>query len=158
VFRTIDDQGVFFIPDQRRGLTAYIGVEEPVSVFCNFALPITITPLDLQILFKPNGRLGWLAKGADLPIYVYDRFTVDFCGGELTDDRIVATGTVRLTIADRNFELPDPNVEPTYGYNATGVLTYKHGGVGRVSGSVRWQVTGAQGVRAVSHLHLTPAR
>ena len=33
VFRGIDEFGVFFIPDDRAGLTAYIGVEEPVSVF-----------------------------------------------------------------------------------------------------------------------------
>lgn len=155
VFRGIDEFGVFFIPDDRTGLTAYIGVEEPVSVFCNFALPITITPMELQGLLKPTGELGWHTKGDALPIYIYELSTVDFCGGALTDDRIIATGTVRLSFVDRDFELPDPNVEPSYGYNATGTVTYLSGGTGRVSGTVRWKTTGAPGARAVSHLHVT---
>ena len=155
VFRTTDDLGVFFIPDAKAGLTAYIGVEEPMSVFCNLALPITITPQELQMLLKPNGELGWHTTGEDLPIYIYDVFTIDFCGGELTDDRIIATGTVRLSFVDRNFELPDPNVEPSYGYQAQGTATYLDGRVARVSGVVRWKTTGAPGMRAVSHLHLT---
>lgn len=158
VFRSTDDQGVFFIPDDRAGLTAYIGVLEPMSVFCNFALPITVTPVALQMLFKPNGELGWHQHGDDLPIYIYDLSTVDFCGGALTDDHILATGTVRLTLTDRNFELPDPNVEPSYGYNATGTVTYVTGGTAHVSGTVRWKTTGAPGVRALSHLKLTAAR
>lgn len=133
-------------------------MEEPVSVFCNFALPITVTPMELQVLIKPNGQLGWHSKGEDLPIYIYDLSTVDFCGGALTDDRILATGTVRLSFVDRNFELPDPNVEPSYGYYATGTVTYVTGGTARVSGSVRWKTTGAPGVRAHSHLQLGRAR
>jgi hypothetical protein len=141
VFRTTDDQGVFFIPDDRAGLTAYIGVAEPVSVFCNFALPITVTPTELQLLIKPNGSLGWHAKGPELPIYIYDISTIDFCGGQLTDDHIVATGTVRLGINDRNFELPDPNVEPTYGYHAEGTVTLVSGGTAHVSGVVRWKTS-----------------
>jgi hypothetical protein len=149
---------VFFIPDDRAGLTAYIGVAEPMSVFCNFALPITITPMELQALLKPTGALGWHTKSDELPIYIYDLSTVDFCGGELTDDRIIATGTVRLSFVDREFELPDPNVEQSYGYNATGTVTYVSGGTARVSGSVRWKTTGAPGSRAVSHLHLTGPR
>jgi len=158
VFRTTDDQGVFFIPDDRAGLTAYIGVLEPMSVFCNFALPITITPTELQLLFKPNGQLGWHAEGRDLPIYIYDVSTTDFCGGALSDDHILATGTVRLRLEDRNFELPDPNVEPTYGYDATGTVTLVGGGTAHVSGTVRWKVNGAPGVRALSHLNLTKSR
>jgi hypothetical protein len=158
VFRTTDDLGVFFIPDDRSNLTAYIGVQEPVSVFCNFALPITITPMQLQMLLKPNGELGWHAEGEDLPIYIYDLSTIDFCSGELSDDRIIATGTVRLGFVDRNFELPDPNVEPSYGYNATGTVTYLNGATARVSGSVRWKTAGAPGTRAHSHLQLTRAR
>ncbi len=154
VFRGLDESGVFFIPDERAGLTAYIGVEEPMSVFCNFALPITVTPMELQGLIKPSGALGWHAKGNGLPIYIYDVFTVDFCGGALTDDRIIATGTVRLSFVDRDFELPDPNVDPSYGYNATGTVTYLSGATARVSGQVRWKTTGAPGTRAVSHLHL----
>ena len=155
VFRGQDEDGVFFIPDERAGLTAYIGVEEPMSVFCNFALPITVTPTELQMLIKPNGTLGWHAKGDELPIYIYDFFTVDFCGGAMTDDRIIATGTVRLSFVDRNFELPDPNVEPSYGYSAQGTVTYLDGRSARVSGVVRWKTTGAPGMRAVSHLRLT---
>lgn len=155
VFRGLDEFGVFFIPDDRAGLTAYIGVAEPMSVFCNFALPITITPMGLQALIKPTGALGWHTRGNELPIYIYDLSTVDFCGGALTDDRIIATGTVRLSFVDRDFELPDPNVEQSYGYNATGSVTYVAGGTGRVSGSVRWKTTGTPGTRAVSHLHLT---
>ena len=155
VFRGVDEFGVFFIPDDRAGLTAYIGVEEPVSVFCNFALPITITPMELQGLLKPTGALGWHTKGDDLPIYIYDLSTVDFCGGELTDDRILATGRVRIKLVDRDFELPDPNVEPSYGYTATGTVTYVGGGTAHVSGTVRWKTTGAQGWRATSHLQLT---
>jgi len=155
VFRTIDDQGVFFIPDDGAGLTAYIGVAEPVSVFCNFALPITVTPMELQLLIKPNGALGWHAKAPELPIYIYDISTIDFCGGQLTDDHIIATGTVRLGINDRNFELPDPNVEQTYGYHAQGTVTLVSGGTAHVSGVVRWKVTGAPGTRALSHLQLT---
>jgi hypothetical protein len=158
VFRGVDEFGVFFIPDDRAGLTAYIGVAEPVSVFCNFALPITITPMELQALIKPTGELGWHTKGDELPIYIYDLSTVDFCGGELTDDRILATGTVRLKFVDREFELPDPNVEPSYGYNATGIVTYVGGGTAHVSGTVRWKTTGAQGWRATSHLQLTRDR
>jgi hypothetical protein len=119
---------VFFIPDDRNNLTAYIGVLEPVSVFCNFALPITITLMELQGLLKPNRELGWHTKGGDLPIYIYDLTTVDFCGGALTHDRIIATGSVRLSFVDRDFELPDPNVEPSYGYSATGTVTYVNGG------------------------------
>jgi hypothetical protein len=155
VFRTIDDLGVFFIPDDKVGLTAYIGVEEPMSVFCNFALPITITPQELQMLIKPNGELGWHTKGEDLPIYIYNISTIDFCGGDLTDDRIIATGMVRLSFVDRNFELPDPNVEPSYGYSAQGTVTYLDGRPARVSGVVRWKTTGAPGMRALSHLRLT---
>jgi hypothetical protein len=34
-FRGTDEFGVFFIPDDRACLTAYIGIAEPVSVFCN---------------------------------------------------------------------------------------------------------------------------
>lgn len=155
VFRGIDEFGVFFIPDDKAGLTAYIGVEEPMSVFCNLALPITITPMELQALIKPAGELGWHTKGDELPIYIYDLSTVDFCGGELTDDRIIATGTVRLSFVDRDFELPDPNVEQSYGYNATGTVTYLSGRTARVSGTVRWKTTGAPGARATAHLHLT---
>jgi hypothetical protein len=158
VFRTTDDLGVFFIPDDRAGLTAYIGVLEPMSVFCNPALPITITPTELQMLFKPSGQLGWHAEGRDLPIYIYDISTIDFCGGALSDDHIIATGTVRLRIEDRNFELPDPNVEPTYGYTATGTVTLVGGGTAHVSGTVMWKLNGAPGVRALSHLNLTKGR
>jgi hypothetical protein len=158
VFRTTDDQGVFFIPDDKAGLTAYIGVLEPMSVFCNIALPITITPTELQLLFKPNGQLGWHAEGRDLPIYIYDVSTTDFCGGALSDDHILATGTVRLRLEDRNFELPDPNVEPTYGYTATGMVRLVGGGSAHVSGTVRWKVNGAPGLRALSHLNLTKSR
>jgi hypothetical protein len=155
VFRGIDESGVFFIPDDRSGLTAYIGVEEPVSVFCNFALPITITPMELQGLLKPRGELGWHTKGDEMPIYIYGLSTTDFCAGALSDDQIIATGTVRLSFVDRDFELPDPNVEQSYGYNATGSVTLVSGGTARVSGTVRWKTTGAPGARATSHLHLT---
>jgi hypothetical protein len=158
VFRTTDDLSVFFIPDDRAGLTAYIGVAEPMTVFCYIALPIKITPVELQLLFKPGGQLGWHVQGQDLPIYIYDLSTIDFCGGALTDDHILATGTVRLTMEDRNFELPDPNVEPSYGYNATGTVTYVGGGTAHVSGVVRWKLNGAPGVRALTHLRLTKDR
>jgi hypothetical protein len=158
VFRTTDDQGVFLIPDDRAGLTAYIGVLEPMSVFCNFALPITVTPTELQLLFKPNGQLGWHAEGRDLPIYVYDISTTDFCGGALSDDHIIATGTVRLRMEDRNFELPDPNVAPSYGYTATGTVTLVSGGTAHVNGTVQWKFNGAPGVRALSRLNLTKGR
>jgi hypothetical protein len=59
---------------------------------------------------------------------------------------------------ERNFELPDPNVDSSNGYNATGTVTYVTSGTADVTGTVRWKATGAPGVRALSHLKLTSAR
>ena len=76
----------------------------------------------------------------------------------MTDDRIIARGTVRLKFVDRDFELPGPNVEPSYGYNATGTVTFFPGGTARGSGTVRWKTTGTPGARATSHLNLSGNR
>ena len=49
----------------------------------------------------------------------------------------------------------DPNVEQSYGDNATGTVTFVSGGTAQVSRTVRWKTTGEPGVRATSHLHLS---
>jgi hypothetical protein len=157
VFRTQDNNFIAFIPDFSDGLTAFLGEVEPVSALCDPSAPITIVPLDVQFMERPNGELGQLTKG-DVPIYVYDVATTDFCGGALSDDHISASGSGRVTVNDHAFELPDPNVLPSYGYRLIGKVTLTTGGSANVSGVVKW-VTNPSGRTDVhSQLTLTPAR
>ena len=124
-----------------------------MSVFCNPALPITVTPVDFQELEKPNGQLGLLFRGEDVPVVVYGVGTTEFCP-DLINAPVVATGSVKVVFNDRDAS-GGLNEPPSYGYRATGTVTLTDGGTAHLSGVVKWVTTGSGEVKVHSQLTLT---
>ena len=156
VIRT-ETEWLAFIPDFRDGLTAFLGEVEPVSSLCDLSKPITVIPIDAQFLAKPGGAFGFLGK-RNVPFYVYDVATIDFCGGELSDDHIVGSGTGRLVANDHAIEFPNPSSPPSYGYRLTGRMNLVSGGTANVSGVVKWVANPSGKVDAQSQLTVTPGK
>ncbi|HEX2219997.1 MAG TPA: hypothetical protein VHG35_14425 [Gemmatimonadales bacterium] len=150
VLRGQDDEFIFLVPDLADGLTASIGTPDLFSAWCDPFAPVTVVPYDFQSLSKPNGQIGELLKADALPVIIYGVGTVEFCP-DLDGAPVVATGTARFVENDRDFADP-----PSFGYRATGTVTFTAGGTANFTGTVKWVTTGSGQVRVRSNVILTP--
>jgi hypothetical protein len=150
VLRGQDDEFIFLVPDLEDGLTASIGTPDLFAAWCDPTAPVTVVPYDFQSIDKPNGQLGELLKSDALPVIIYGVGTVEFCP-DLATAPVVATGTARFVENDHDFADP-----PSFGYRATGTVTFTTGGTAHFTGTVRWVTTGSGQVRVRSNVVLTP--